>query len=177
MGIIYICCTPVGRSIIESHLIHHPEIPISGIINLKKEKAIKKANFDSLFDLSQKNDIELLYCSYINSEKVKSFIKKNKNPVLIIQSGWSQKFDDEILKMPKYGCIGQHPSPIPIGRGAACVNWAIIQGKKNWADSFFKMSDVYDDGPVYAQKFFTIEEFDNVKLYMIKSRLPPTDDH
>ena len=48
---------------------------------------------------------------------------KNKTS-LILQSGWSQKFSDK-FRLPKYGCIVT-PSSLTNGRGAACVNWAII---------------------------------------------------
>ena len=88
---------------------------------------------------------------------------KNKEPDIIIQSGWSQKFKEEVLKAAKYGCIGEHPAPLPKGRGAACVNWAIITGETEWGDTFFKMEDKYDVGVIYAQKHFKIELYDNVK--------------
>jgi methionyl-tRNA formyltransferase len=160
-GIVYIACTSVGRYIINSHLKNHPGIPIDGIINLDRIKSINKANYDSLYDIAYNNNIDILYCKNVNSENVLSFLKQ-KNPILIIQSGWSQKFGGEILSLPKYGCIGEHPAPIPKGRGAACVNWALIEDQKEWGDSFFKMVEEYDAGPVYAQKQFTIEEYDNV---------------
>ncbi len=160
-GIIYIACTSVGRYIIKSHLKYHPSIPILGIINLDRKKAINKANYDSLYDLAVTNDIDILYCSNVNSESVLSFIKA-KNPTLIIQSGWSQKFGNELLFLPKYGCIGEHPALLPEGRGAACVNWAIIENKRKWGDSFFKMVEQYDAGPVYAQNSIIIENYDNV---------------
>ncbi len=160
-GIIYITCTSVGRYILKSHLKYHPSIPILGVINLDRSKAIRKANYDSLYDIAYDNDIDILYCVNVNSESVLSFVKK-KSPTLIIQSGWSQKFGNELLSIPKYGCIGEHPSPLPEGRGAACVNWAIINNKTVWGDSFFKMVEQYDAGQVYAQNMFNIENSDNV---------------
>ena len=63
----------------------------------------------------------------------------------------------------EYGCIGEHPAPLPRGRGAACVNWAILTGETQWGDTFFHMVDEYDRGAVYAQEFFPIAEYDDVK--------------
>lgn len=160
-GVVYIACTPVGRHIIRSHLKHHPSIPVAGIVNLDRTEAMSKANYDSLFDVARDNAIELLYCGNVNSPEVLAFIRE-KDPVLVIQSGWSQKFGKELLAIPKNGCIGEHPAPIPIGRGAACVNWAIIEDRKEWGDSFFKMVDKFDAGPVFAQRKFRIEDYDNV---------------
>lgn len=162
-GVIYICCTSVGRQIIQSHIKNHFDIPIAGIINLNRVKAINKANYDSLFDIAYSNNIEIRYCENINSEDIIVFIR-SKNPTLIIQSGWSQKFGTELLSIPKYGCVGEHPSPIPIGRGAACVNWALIENQREWGDSFFKMVEKYDGGQVYAQNKVFIEDYDDVRI-------------
>ena len=65
--------------------------------------------------------------------------------------------------LPKFGCIGQHPAPLPIGRGAACVNWAIILGYKKWGDTFFIMDKDYDNGDVVGQEKFLISKNDDVK--------------
>ena len=89
-------------------------------------------------------------------------VKKIK-PSLIIQSGWSQKFSNKILELPKYGCVGQHPAPLPIGRGAACVNWAIILGYKIWGDTFFLMDEKFDNGDIVGQEKFLINPNDDVK--------------
>ena len=161
-GVLYVCCTSVGRSIIYSHLANHKNIPILGIVNLNREKAISKANYDSLYDIALHNKIEIYYCNNVNSKDTLKFIS-DKNPTLIIQSGWSQKFSKKLLNIPKYGCIGEHPSPIPKGRGAACVNWAILENQREWGDSFFQMVEEYDKGSVYAQQDFIINMNDDVK--------------
>lgn len=161
-GVLYIVCTSVGRQILLSHLDNHPNIPVAGIINLNRDKAISKANYDSLYDIAKDNAIDIQYCENVNSKESLAFIK-DRQPYLIIQSGWSQKFGSILLSIPKFGCIGEHPSPIPIGRGAACVNWALIENRKCWGDSFFKMVTKYDAGPVYAQKSIQINFYDDVR--------------
>ncbi len=153
-GVIYIACTNVGRSIIQANLKNHLNIPILAVINLDYDVALQKANFDSLDDICVENKIKLLRCKDINDEFILHKIKE-LSPDLIIQSGWSQKFSNDLLKIPRFGCIGEHPSPLPIGRGAACVNWAILEGQKNWGDSFFRMTSVYDVGDVLS-----VDKFD-----------------
>ena len=160
--VVYVMCTNVGRSILKAHKLYHKNIIISKVFNLNLEKGSYKSNYDNYADLKFKENLPLKYINNINEKSVISEIKKIK-PDIIIQSGWSQKFSNEILKIPKYGCIGEHPSPIPIGRGAASVNWAIIEGQKNWGDTFFIMNDEYDRGDIINQKFFKIKKFDNVK--------------
>lgn len=161
-GVIYVACTNVGRAIIQAHLKNHPTIPILALLNLDYDVAINKANFDPMDDICLANDIKLIRCKNINSEDVLHKIKEQK-PDLIIQSGWSQKFSNKLLEIPRYGCIGEHPSPLPIGRGAACVNWAIIEGKKKWGDSFFRMTSIYDKGDVLSIEKFEISDHDTCK--------------
>jgi methionyl-tRNA formyltransferase len=158
-NLVIVACTNVGRSIILELLTNKKiSTKISGVINLNKDRAIKKSNYD----IANNYNLEILYVNSINDEICIKWLKKKK-PNLIIQSGWSQKFSDKVLKIPKYGCIGEHPAPLPKGRGAACVNWAIINNEKKWGDSFFVMDNDYDNGPIVAQEFFKIEDYDNVK--------------
>jgi methionyl-tRNA formyltransferase len=169
-GVVYVACTNVGRAIIQSHLKNHPNIPILALINLDYDRAIGKANFDPMDDICYENNIRKIRCQSINSDFILCELR-SLEPDLIIQSGWSEKFSDELLAIPRYGCIGEHPSPLPIGRGAACVNWAIIEGYKRWGDSFFRMTSVYDVGDVLSINTFEISEFDNCKTVYDKVAL------
>lgn len=159
--ILFVSCTPVARYMIETVMRNKLNVDIVGIVNLRGEAAVNKANYDNYLDLSAKYNIETFFCNDINDAEVIAWVKE-KQPDIIIQSGWSQKFANEILTLPKYGCIGEHPAPLPKGRGAACVNWAILQGETMWGDSFFRMVEKYDEGELFAQEFFTIEQYDDV---------------
>lgn len=160
--LVLIACTNVGRYIIEE-IMNNPEIKteLAGVVNLNTAVALNKANYDSYADLAEKYNLDIFYCNNVNEEECMSFMR-SKAPDVILQSGWSQKFKDELLSLPKYACIGEHPAPLPKGRGAACVNWAILTGETEWGDSFFKMVSEYDKGELYAQSFFNIEEYDTV---------------
>lgn len=159
---VLVACTNVGRYIIEEFM-NNPEIGahLAGVVNLNQKQACSKANYDSYADLVLKYNFPIFYCDNINDAECVSFMK-NLEPDIILQSGWSQKFSDEVLCIPKYGCIGEHPAPLPKGRGAACVNWAILTGETEWGDSYFKMVSEYDKGELYAQRFFNIEPYDTV---------------
>ncbi len=159
---VLVACTNVGRYIIEEFM-NNPNIgaELAGVVNLNQEQGISKANYDSYADLVIKYGFPIFYCNNINDDECVRFIK-NFEPDIILQSGWSQKFSDEVLNIPKYCCIGEHPAPLPKGRGAACVNWAILTGETEWGDSYFKMVSEYDKGELYAQAFFRIESYDSV---------------
>lgn len=162
--VVFVACTNVGRAMIETVLNSDKlkTVELVGVVNLSPSVAVGKANYDSYVDLFQKYNLNYYYCKNVNEPECVEFIK-SCSPDIIIQSGWSQKFNEEILSIPKFACIGEHPAPLPKGRGAACINWAIITGEHYWGDTFFKMEMQYDTGLIYSQEFFNIELYDNVK--------------
>ena len=162
--VLLIACTNVGRAIIDEIENNEDlkEVELVGVVDLNSEVAVNKANYDAYTDLALKYNLNMYYCEDVNETECLDFIR-NLEPDIIIQSGWSQKFGDELLAIPKYACIGEHPAPLPKGRGAACINWAIITGETDWGDTFFKMEQKYDTGEIYGQSFFRIELYDDVK--------------
>lgn len=170
--VVFIACTNVGRSMIEAVMCSEAlqGVELVGVVNMSPSAAIGKANYDSYVDLFEKYHIQHYYCESVNEQGCVAFLK-NCQPDIIIQSGWSEKFMEKILTIPTYACIGEHPAPLPKGRGAACVNWAIISGEKKWGDTFFKMEMEYDTGVVYSQEYFDIEIYDDVKTVYDKVAL------
>lgn len=162
--LLLVACTSVGRAIIETIKNNEElkDVDLVGLVNLDPIIAINKANYDPYTDLIEKYQIKTFYCTNINDVECVQFMK-DCLPDIILQSGWSQKFSEEVLNIPRYACIGEHPAPLPKGRGAACVNWAIITGETTWGDTFFKMEMKYDTGDIYGQDFFQIESYDDVK--------------
>jgi methionyl-tRNA formyltransferase len=59
--------------------------------------------------------------------------------------------------------IGVHPSPLPVGRGAAVLNWRIIDGGGPWGNSLFLMEDKTDKGDVLDFEPFEIAEGDDIR--------------
>lgn len=162
--VVLVACTNVGRALIDA--IYGDKrlegVDLVGIVNLKPESAVCKANYDPYTDLIKKYDLNIYYCDNVNEAGCAEFIRSCE-PDIVIQSGWSQKFGHGILSIPRFACIGEHPAPLPKGRGAACVNWAIIAGERDWGDTFFRMEEKYDSGVIYAQEHFCIEMYDDVK--------------
>ena len=169
--VLFIACTNVGQAMIET-IRTNPSIKseIVGIVNLNAIRGMNKANYHTYADVAEKYGIPLHYCDNINDPETMEWILERK-PDLIIQTGWSQKFRSSLLHAARFGCIGEHPAPLPVGRGAACVNWAILSGKTQWGDTFFRMVDEYDRGDVYAQAFFEIKPYDTVKTVYDKVAL------
>lgn len=78
----------------------------------------------------------------------KELIKKIKDlkPDFMIVVAFGQILTKEVLDIPKYGCINLHASLLPMYRGAAPLNWAIINGEKVSGNTTMLMDAGIDTG-------------------------------
>ena len=133
---------------------------ISAIISYSSD--LKKnysdyANFDLV---AKKYNVKNKKVKKINDEENIEFIKK-LNPDLILVMGWSQLLNNDIIKIPRIGVIGSHPTELPKYRGRAPIPWTIIKGLKNSALTFFYIQEGVDNGDIVDQQTFEIENFDD----------------
>lgn len=71
---------------------------------------------------------------------------KELKPDFIIVVAFGQILTKEVLDIPKYGCINLHASLLPMYRGAAPLNWAIIKGEKISGNTTMLMDVGLDTG-------------------------------
>src|SRR5258707_2584416 len=64
----------------------------------------------------------------------------------------------EFLQAPRHGCINVHFSLLPKYRGAAPVNWAIVNGEKETGVTTMKIVEELDAGPILLQQATEIRE-------------------
>ena len=55
---------------------------------------------------------------------------KKINPDVIVVVAFGQLLPVSVLELPKYGCVNVHASLLPMYRGAAPLQWVIINGEK-----------------------------------------------
>lgn len=68
-----------------------------------------------------------------------------------------------VWEMPPLGTLNVHASLLPQYRGAAPINWAIINGEKETGVSTFLLQHEIDTGNILFQEKVTISEYDNVE--------------
>lgn len=83
---------------------------------------------------------------------------KNISPDFIIVVAFGQILPKEVLEIPKYGCINLHASLLPKYRGAAPLNWCIINGEKESGNTTMLMDVGLDTGDILLQSKFTITD-------------------
>jgi len=101
----------------------------------------------------------------LQPEKVKeeNFIQwlKGKNPDLIVVVAFGQILPPKILRIPLYGCINLHASLLPKYRGAAPINWALINGEEATGVTTILMNEWMDTGDILLQRETKIEQEDD----------------
>lgn len=65
---------------------------------------------------------------------------------LFVVAAFGQILSEEILTMPKYGCVNIHASLLPKYRGAGPIQWAIINGEKITGVTIMQMEKGLDTG-------------------------------
>ena len=73
-------------------------------------------------------------------------ILKQLNPDVIVVIAFGQILSKEILDLPKYGCINVHASLLPKYRGAAPIQWAVIDGEEVSGVTTMYMAEGLDTG-------------------------------
>ena len=77
-------------------------------------------------------------------------------PDMIVVAAFGQILPKEVLDLPKYGCINVHASLLPAYRGAAPIQWAIIDGQRETGITIMKMDEGLDTGDILLQKSIEI---------------------
>lgn len=72
-------------------------------------------------------------------------------PELIVVAAYGRILPDEILDFPSKGCINVHSSLLPSYRGAAPINWAILNGDEETGVTIMHMATELDAGDIIAQ--------------------------
>ncbi|AAK79689.1 methionyl-tRNA formyltransferase [Clostridium acetobutylicum] len=98
-----------------------------------KEVAVKN-NIPVFQPVKLKNDIEVI-------NKLKEIA-----PDFIVVVAFGQILSKEVLDIPKYACINLHASLLPNYRGAAPINWAIINGETKTGNTTMIMAEGLDTG-------------------------------
>ena len=95
----------------------------------------------------------------INSKESIKFLNSLAADIFVV-AAYGQIFSPEVLDIPKIMSINVHASLLPRWRGAAPINWAIINGDKKSGITIIYMTRKMDSGPIMLQKEIKIEDID-----------------
>lgn len=129
-----------------------------GVITKPESKF--NADFVDLGEVCREHKIDCLYVRNVNDREAKEYIKE-KNVDLILCLGWSQLLDEEVLTLPRMGCVGFHPAQLPFNRGRHPLIWALALGLEQTASTLFLMDATADTGKIISQKAIKIDYTDD----------------
>ena len=126
----------------------------------------RKLNQSDVKKYTVKNKIKTLQPSSLMD---KEFINQIKDlePDLIIVVAF-RKLPAELFNIPKYGTINLHASLLPNYRGAAPINWCLINGETKTGVTTFFINERIDQGDILLQKEIIIENKDDFGSLYIK---------
>lgn len=97
-------------------------------------------------------------------------LKKNKIE-LLITIAYGHILSLETLATPKYGCINLHFSILPKYRGAAPVQWTLLNGDTTTGITVFNLDQGMDTGPILKQQIIDVDKDDSTNSLLKKLSL------
>ncbi len=99
--------------------------------------------------------------------KNEEFLEELKKlaPDVIVVVAFGQLLPVSVLTLPKYGCVNVHASLLPMYRGAAPLQWVIINGEKVSGVTTMQMDKVLDTGDMLLKEEVAIEPKETYETY------------
>ena len=106
--------------------------------------------------LAEKHGIRVIQFDKIKSEEGVSALIETK-PDVIITAAFGQILSKQILDIPPMGCINVHASLLPKYRGAAPIQWVLINGEKQTGVTIMYMNEGLDTGDIVSSVVMDID--------------------
>ena len=83
---------------------------------------------------------------------------RNAEPDVIVVAAYGKQLPPDMLEAAPLGCINVHTSLLPAYRGAAPIQWVLLNGEKETGVTIMQMDEGIDTGPILMQKRMPIPE-------------------
>lgn len=117
----------------------------------------KEIQFPPVKECALRYDIPVFQPAKIKTEEAVEVLR-SYDAELFVVAAFGQILSSEILHMPKYGCINIHASLLPKYRGAAPIQWAILDGEKQTGVTIMQMNEGLDTGDMLTKVVVPISE-------------------
>lgn len=138
-------------------LVEH-NMNVVGVLGYEPNDHSLVSGYANMSDYCLHNNIPYTPFKKINSPATKQILTEWQ-PDIFFVVGLSQLVPEDMLTIARLGNIGFHPTTLPRGRGRAPVAWLILEESEG-AANFFLMGEGADDGPIFMQKRFAVDQND-----------------
>jgi len=123
--------------------------------------------------IAKKNKLNIFQPEKVREKSVVSQLKRLE-PDVIVVIAFGQILPRAILDIPSSGCFNIHPSLLPKYRGAAPIQWALINGETETGITIMLLDEGEDTGDIILQKRSEIDpETDAILLYQQLGNFAP----
>ena len=111
----------------------------------------KKISFSPVKEFALARGLTVHQPARIKTEEAKSLFASHGAEVAVVVA-YGRILPEEFLRAPRRGCINVHFSLLPLYRGAAPVNWAIVNGEQETGVTTMFVELELDSGPILLQR-------------------------
>lgn len=134
-------------------LLHEQSYPIAGVVtqpDRPKGRGLKEVA-PPIKILAQELGLPVFQPDKVKDPSFMELLTK-LNPEMIVVVAFGQILPKNIIDFPPLNCLNIHPSLLPRYRGAAPMNWAIINGEKKTGVTIMLMDKGMDSGDILLQE-------------------------
>jgi methionyl-tRNA formyltransferase len=116
-----------------------------------------KIAFSPVKEFALARGIDVIQPARIKNDEAKQLFASHDADVAVVVA-YGRILPDEFLRAPRRGCINVHFSLLPLYRGAAPANWAIVNGETETGVTTMFIEPALDTGPILLQRKTEIGE-------------------
>lgn len=117
----------------------------------------KSMQYPPVKEAALAHGIEVYQPKRIRETECVEYLKKYEADIFVVVA-FGQILTKEILEMPKYGCINVHASLLPKYRGAAPIQWAVINGEDVTGVTTMRMDEGIDTGDMILKEEVVLDK-------------------
>lgn len=145
-------------------LVHSPQFKLVAVVTQPDRPKGRdlKLQASPVKELALQADLPVLQPERARSD---AFVEELRalQPELIAVAAYGQILPKAILELPRYGCLNVHTSLLPRYRGAAPIQWAILNGDAETGVTIMKMEVTLDTGDILTQATTPIRPEDDAQ--------------
>lgn len=116
----------------------------------------REVQFTPVKECALKHGIPVLTPAKIKEPEAVTELRKYPADIFVV-AAFGQLLSEEILNMPKFGCINIHASLLPAYRGAAPIQWVILNGEEKTGVTIQQMAKGLDTGDMLFKREVAID--------------------
>ena len=116
----------------------------------RKRDRGQKVQFSPVKEAALKYNVPIYQPEKVNTQQFRAVMAQYQ-PEIIVVVAFGQKIPKALLELPVHGCINVHASLLPKYRGAAPIQYAIINGDQVTGITTMYLSEGWDEGDMILQ--------------------------